>query len=74
MKSKSNYLEENVNFASLISSWVISLDPQYGNYITINGLKIYKNIHPEQYNTLVNIYFTVLNEIKTSEFFPKTFK
>lgn len=63
-EEKEKYFKSNKTTSMLIDPYLTKIRPDIGEYITVEGLDIPKDLFQEEYNAVVTSYHSVLKKIK----------
>ena len=58
------WLDKNAGKATLLASNLISLRPDLGSFIKVEGIEIPEDIFPEEFNEITEAYFSVLKKLQ----------
>ena len=64
---KTKWFERNAHKATSGIAFIIPLVPDLGSCVNVNDINIPEDIFPDEYKTIVEAYFSVLNKLKNKE-------
>lgn len=60
---KQNWLDQNAKHSQLMSTSMISVQPDLGAFIKVDKLEIYEDIFPEEFKQITTSYFKVIHKL-----------
>lgn len=60
---KNNWLNENSPRANLMGNCILPMNPEIGQYLTVNDFKISQDFFTEEFNQISKAYYSVLDKM-----------